>query len=155
MKTICQMMEHLYWANRQLLSGLSGIRSLDRETMTLFRHIAAAEKIWLHRLEGRDNPHLSLWEHASISELEELVRENERNYKKYIAGLSEDRLDTWIEYKNMSGTSYRTSIRDILTHVALHGQYHRGQINRMLREQNEEPLSLDYIAFIRMKPMDS
>ena len=33
-----------------------------------------------------------------------------------------------VTYKNSKGTEFRNSKRDILTHVALHGQYHRGQI---------------------------
>lgn len=146
------MMEHLYWANQQLLTGLNGINRLNRDAIRLFRHIVVSEQTWLLRLEGKDSSHLSLWEDGAISELEELVRVNERNYKNHIARLSEDQLDTMIDYKNQSGRSYRTSIRDILTHVALHGQYHRGQMNKLLRERNAEPLSLDYIAYVRMKP---
>jgi len=40
-------------------------------------------------------------------------------------------------------------VRDILLHVAMHGQYHRGQINQLLRGAGLEPISVDYIVFVR------
>jgi uncharacterized damage-inducible protein DinB len=67
----------------------------------------------------------------------------------YLADLTEEQLDSDLTYANQSGVEFRTPIRDILTHVALHGQYHRGQINRILREAGGEPQPLDYILFVR------
>nr|WP_254790171.1 hypothetical protein [Paenibacillus sp. OK003] len=34
--------------------------------------------------------------------------------------------------------------------VLLHGQYHRGQINRALRIESAEPAQVDYITFARL-----
>ncbi|WP_244563156.1 DinB family protein [Paenibacillus uliginis] len=52
-------------------------------------------------------------------------------------------------YTNSSGKEFMTSIRDILTHVALHGQYHRGQINSRFRADGIDPVNMDYITFVR------
>jgi uncharacterized damage-inducible protein DinB len=39
----------------------------------------------------------------------------------------------------------------MLTHVALHGVHHRGQIAASLRSNEIEPPALDYIRFARGK----
>ena len=38
---------------------------------------------------------------------------------------------------------------DIVTHVALHGAYHRGQIAWVLRHGAGEPVSTDFITMVR------
>lgn len=58
-------------------------------------------------------------------------------------------LDEVVTYKNSKGTEFKTSIKDVLIHVALHGQYHQGQINLQLRINDIEPINLDYITFVR------
>lgn len=52
-------------------------------------------------------------------------------------------------YTNSKGDEFKYSVGDILTHVALHGQYHRGQINSRLRAMGVEPVSVDYIIFAK------
>jgi uncharacterized damage-inducible protein DinB len=54
-----------------------------------------------------------------------------------------------VHYRNSAGNEFDNTVRDILTHVALHGQYHRGQIARAMRAAGREPVYTDYIGFIR------
>nr|WP_245247314.1 MULTISPECIES: DinB family protein [unclassified Paenibacillus] len=143
------MLDHLYWANHRILSKLDSLDSLEMEISRLFHHVIYAERVWLTRLEGKDSSHLPIWVDADISDMQELIRENEQHYRRYISLLKEEQLNDLITYKNQSGTPFRTSIRDILTHVALHGQYHRGQINRALREESHEAVNVDYITYVR------
>lgn len=78
------------------------------------------------------------------------MEDNHRNFSAYLATLEDDgSLEKAIAYKNQTGAAYSTSVRDILTHVALHGQYHRGQINAMLRAAGAEPINVDYITYVR------
>jgi uncharacterized damage-inducible protein DinB len=78
-----------------------------------------------------------------------LIEENNRNFSELLASLSDANVDDQVVYKNSTGKEFTTSIRDILTHVALHGQYHRGQINRVLRGEGLEPVNIDFITFAR------
>ncbi|MEK8130083.1 DinB family protein [Paenibacillus filicis] len=41
------------------------------------------------------------------------------------------------------------TLADIFIHVALHGMYHRGQINLLLRMEDKQPAWVDYILFTR------
>jgi uncharacterized damage-inducible protein DinB len=53
---------------------------------------------------------------------------------------------------NSAGQSFETPVSDMLLQVALHGQYHRGKINLMLRQAHLPPTPTDYIAFARGVP---
>lgn len=150
MKTIKRMFEHQLWADRQLLDAVRKSGGGNPEALRLFRHLAIAEQVWIIRLNGGSTAHLQLWaDDADVDSIEALIASNEQQYTAYLAALTEERLDEVLTYANQSGTVFRTPIRDILTHVALHGQYHRGQINRILRETAGEPRALDFILFAR------
>ena len=39
-----------------------------------------------------------------------------------------------------------------MMHVALHGQYHRGKVNLLLRQEGLPPVPPDFIAWVRGVP---
>ncbi|WP_405108886.1 DinB family protein [Paenibacillus sp. FSL K6-1217] len=151
MKTIMRMMEHLYWADGRILDALEASHTKDAELLKLVRHVAVAEQVWLSRLQGKSSMQYWLWEEAEdLTAIRRLFENNAEQYRTYLDGLEESGLDQMISYSSQNGTSFQTSVRDILLQVLLHGQYHRGQINRALRMQEAEPAPVDYIAFSRL-----
>lgn len=152
MKTIKYMMDHLYWADKRILDALEKSGTKDKDLLKLVRHVAVAEQVWLSRLVGKSSTGYSLWEQAEdLTAIRMMFEENAGQYRVYIDGLQEEsQLDEIIEYGNQSGVSFQTSVRDILLQVLLHGQYHRGQINRALRIEMAEPAQVDYIKFTRV-----
>ncbi|MCD9021928.1 DinB family protein [Cohnella silvisoli] len=151
MKTIKCMMDHLYWANARILDSLEESETKNKDLLKLVRHVAVAERVWLSRLQGKGSFQYSLWEEAEdLTAIRTMFEENAEQYRAYIEGLEESELDEMIDYANQSGVPFRTSVRDILSHVLLHGQYHRGQINRALRIESAEPAQVDYITFARL-----
>ncbi|MEK3885567.1 DinB family protein [Paenibacillus sp. PL2-23] len=150
MKTLSRMLEHQYWANGRLAAAMKEQGADQPEALRLLRHMVMAERVWLTRLQGSDSSQLSIWDTSeTLDELLAMLGQNEQGYREYFDRLSEERLDDIVDYRNQSGTPFRTSIRDILTHVTLHGHYHRGQINRILRMESLEPAGLDFILFAR------
>ncbi|PYI54816.1 DinB family protein [Paenibacillus flagellatus] len=150
METIRRLFGHMRWADETILTALDRQSPADSENAKLFRHVLIAERVWLTRLEGNDSSGFVLWaDEADLTELKKLARNNADGYDAYVARLTEQRLDEIVTYRNMSGVPFRTSVRDILLQVALHGQYHRGQINRALRQQSLEPVNVDYITYER------
>jgi uncharacterized damage-inducible protein DinB len=73
-----------------------------------------------------------------------------REYLAYIDSLTESGLDTLVSYKNTKGAAFQTSIKDILTHVGLHGVYHRGQVALLVRQGGGTAAPTDYIIFTRV-----
>jgi len=151
MKTIKCMIDHLIWADGRILDALEESETKNKDLLKLVRHVAAAEQVWLSRLQGKGSTQYSLWEEAEdLAAIRTMFEENAAQYRVYIEGLEESELDEMIDYTNQSGVPFRTSVRDILSQVILHGQYHRGQINRALRIESAEPVQVDYITFARL-----
>jgi len=149
MKTIKKMFEHLHWANLRILETLKTSGNQDHQAKQLFSHILIAEEVWLNRMKGLPSGPQALWTELSIEECSKLAEANYKNFTEFLTGLSDEKSEDIISYKNSTGKEFSTSIADILTHVALHGQYHRGQINRRLRQKKLEPINIDYITYVR------
>ena len=143
------MYEHLNWANQRILETLQSIEDENQEVCRLFSHILFAEKVWITRLRGLDSSRLPIWSDVDIDVCAELVMQNEESLTRFITELANTDLDRLVFYKNSKGKEFKNSVRDILTHVALHGQYHRGQINLRLRADGIEPVNIDFITFVR------
>lgn len=148
MKTIQHMFEHLYWANQRILETLQNCKA-DEQQIRLFLHILCAEQVWITRLQGMDSSQLPIWSDGNLTDCINLSQQNVENYTMYLNQLEHTDLDNIIQYSNSKGEQFNSSIREILTHVALHGQYHRGQINMRLRQAGIEPVSTDYIVYVR------
>lgn len=143
------MYEHLNWANHRILETLQSIEGETQEVSRLFSHILFAERVWITRLQGLDSSRLPIWSETDIEVCAELVIQNEESLTTLLTNLSNTDLDKLISYTNSKGKEFKNSVRDILTHVALHGQYHRGQINSRFRADGIEPVNIDFITFMR------
>jgi uncharacterized damage-inducible protein DinB len=143
------MFEHLNWANQRILETLQSMKGENQEVIRLFSHILFAEKVWITRLQGLDSSRLPIWSDVDIEVCADLVMQNNESLITFLTNLSNTDLDKTISYSNSKGIEFKNSVRDILTHVALHGQYHRGQINSRLRADGFEPVNMDFITFVR------
>jgi uncharacterized damage-inducible protein DinB len=143
------MYEHLNWANQRILETLQNVEADNQQVKSLFSHILFAEKVWITRLRGLDSSRLPIWSEVNIEVCTELVKQNEESFTAFLTNLVNTDLDNLISYTNSKGKEFKSSMRDILTHVALHGQYHRGQINSRLRANGIEPVNTDFITFVR------
>ncbi|WP_175639414.1 DinB family protein [Metabacillus schmidteae] len=150
MKTIKRMYDHLHWANQKILEALKTMEAVDNHNARrLFSHILCAERVWLSRIQGRDSSQYPIWAELEIEEVEILVKRNENGFSELLSALTEVDLDQVIIYKNSKKEEFQTPLIDILTHVALHGQHHRGQINLQLRAAGFETVPIDFITFAR------
>ncbi|PGY07988.1 DinB family protein [Bacillus sp. AFS031507] len=149
METIRNMFEHLNWANQRIHETLQNMEGENKQVNNLFSHILLAEHVWFTRLIGSDSSKIPIWAEVSLGACTEMVNQNNLNFKEFLSGLSIPALDQIVSYRNSKGNEFNNSVRDIFTHVALHGQYHRGQINLLLRANEIEPVNVDFITFRR------
>ncbi len=148
MKTIQKMYEHLNWANQRILETLLNVE-VEFQQVSLFSHILYSEQVWITRIKGMESSQMPIWSDGDLEVCARLIKQNEDNFKTLLTEIAETDLDNLISYTNSKGGEFKTSMRDILTHVALHGQYHRGQINSRIRADGFEPVNTDYITFVR------
>ena len=146
-----RLWEHSAWADRLLLGALVRLDPCPAAAWREYAHVLGAESVWLDRLRRRPQ-RFAVWptlEPAAAAALAESLR---AEYVAYLDALTPNELDALVPYVNSAGLAFETPVEDILLQVFLHGQYHRGKINLMLRQARAEPVPTDYIAFARGAP---
>jgi uncharacterized damage-inducible protein DinB len=145
-RTLDQLYEHMWWAHDALVNDARR-KSLDAETLKLFAHIVAAEHLWLGRIDAV-KPRVAVWPVLSLDEIAQLEGENRPRFRDLLRR-PDDTLRQRVHYRNTAGHDFDNDVEEILTHVALHGHYHRGQIARTMRARGREPVYTDYIGYVR------
>ena len=146
-----RLYDHLYWADRKVLESLRAARNLPPTAMALYAHVLGAEHVWLSRIHG-EAAAVEVWPSITLDECEVLAANNRAAFEKIVKTLTPALLAKEIAYRNSAGASFVSTMEDILTHVALHGSYHRGQVAASLRSAGETPTPTDFIVFARGAP---
>lgn len=146
-----KLYQHLEWANNRVVASLRSAQSPRKRDLELYAHILGAEHVWLSRINGT-TARIAVWPTFSLEECESLSHENVSAFNDLVSRLTPALLRKAITYRNSAGDQFTSTIEDMLTHVAMHGAYHRGQIAASLRGGGDTPSPTDYIAFIRGAP---
>ena len=141
-----RLYEHNWWAHDAIVAELRRAAP-DAETLRLLAHVVAAEHLWLSRIDGV-KPRVAVWPSLTLDELVTLEAENRPRFRELLARPDDTRLRR-VPYRNSAGNEFENDVESILTHVAMHGHYHRGQIARSMRSAGREPVYTDYIGFVR------
>jgi uncharacterized damage-inducible protein DinB len=138
---------HAAWADEALMGALRAAPEAAGARREL-AHVLGAEAIWLARLEERPAG-VAIWPELDDDSLDALRGTVRRDFDAYLDRLDERGLDATVTYRNSAGTSFTNRVGDVLLHVAMHGQYHRGKVNAMLRAAGASPAPVDFIGFVR------
>jgi len=145
------LFNHMEWADQRVLASLRDAATIPPRVLEVYSHVLGSEHVWLSRINGLA-PRFAVWPALSVDEAERLGAANVEGYRLIVSAISADRLNAPITYRNSAGDQFTSTLDDILTHVALHGSYHRGQIAIALRAAGQVPNATDYIAFRRGAP---
>src|ERR1700741_1775046 len=146
-----RLFAHLAWADAAALEGLRTAPEVHGDVRRVFAHVLGAEHVWLRRLR-QEPEQIAVWPDLSLEACASLARENAQGYRALLGEMTEDDVDREVPYVNSAGQAFRSTMGDILLHVALHGAYHRGQIAAAVRAGGGVPVPTDYIAFVRGVP---
>ncbi len=145
-----QLWAHAVWADTVLWGALQRARRADNAWRE-YAHILAADAVWIARLEQQP-PTISVWPTLTTEAVDALRCTVTARYDAYFARLSAQDLNTMAPYVNSAGRAFTTSVGEILLHVVLHSQYHRGKVNQLLADAGHAPAAVDFIAFVRGVP---
>lgn len=143
-----KLVRHLAWADERALQSLGAAHSVLKKDLDLYAHILGSEHNWLSRIQG-STPKLAIWPALTLDECEKVAKENAAALNALVSTLTPELLQKPITYRNSAGDQFTSTLEDILTHVSLHGAYHRGQIAASVRAAGDTPNPTDYIAFAR------
>lgn len=152
---IVDLYNHMQWADATVWTCLlkSTDAQKDSKLQSYFHHLHTVQYVFLKIWKGepRETPYpefdnslaLMLWGKAYYKEL-----------FAYTDALSDQMLAKEIDLpwaavveKRIGVAPKNTYLQDTMLQVAMHSQYHRGQINTRLRELEVEPPLVDYIAW--------
>jgi len=140
------LMQHMRWADTLVADAL--VDDPPEDAVRLFAHIAAVEHLWFARTRG-EPAKIVVWPTLTMPEARALAAEHADRFEQLVRTASEEALARQVHYRNSAGQEFDSAIADIVTHVAMHGSHHRGQILQKLRAASREPPYVDFIQFTR------
>lgn len=144
---LISLQRHGAWADAALLGASRTQVTPVPEALRELAHVRGAQETWLARIEGR-SPSLAIWPALGVAELASAGRRIDDALEHLVTSAGAADLARPVSYQASSG-AFTTELRDILLHLFLHGQYHRGKANAALRQAGAGPVAVDYIAWRR------
>lgn len=140
-----QVFEHEHWANLKVLESMIGATEISQRIIEIFSHTIAAQRIWLDRING-NKTELKVWEVFDTNIMLELL---EINYSDILKVINNQDFERLIAYQTSNGRHFTSTINQILSHLALHASYHRGQVILLLKGKVDTLPTTDYILYLR------
>jgi uncharacterized damage-inducible protein DinB len=145
------LIAHLRWADECVWQSLAHVGDPPAKSIGLYAHIIGAEETWLARITGAP-ARLAVWPDWPLERVHGMAALVHRDLSVLAETIEPGGGSREVNYVNTAGQAFRSTVGDILRHVALHGSYHRGQIAMQLREAGLVSEPTDYIAFVRGAP---
>jgi uncharacterized damage-inducible protein DinB len=135
------------WANAETLGSLRGGEA-PAKAMRWMGHIVGSGALWLARLR-QEPPTMAVWPDLDLEGCATGIERLAAGWRGYLETLSPAGIEESIGYRNSLGEYWTSTVGDMLTHVAMHGAYHRAQIAAAVREGGREPAYTDFIHAVR------
>jgi uncharacterized damage-inducible protein DinB len=135
------------WANAETLGSLRAGEAPAR-ALRLMGHIVGAGALWLARLRQEPSP-VAVWPDLDLDGCTIGIERLAQAWPRYLGTLSPADLAESVGYRNSQGEYWTSAVADVLTHVAMHGAYHRAQIASAVRESGRKPAYTDFIHAVR------
>lgn len=142
-----------HWANTLSLDAVAPVAEKVPRSLAWLNHILGAQRIWLSRVTG-EKPPFGVNPTFSPAELAGQLELAHSGWLDYLDTRTDGDTARLVRYTNLKGEPFESALGDILTHLPIHGQHHRGQINADLRAAGLTPPAIDFIHAARIGALD-
>lgn len=155
---ILTLYKYNQWANAKILKAAAHVSQEQflaeatyphgglRGTLT---HTLFAQWIWRNRWEGTSpTTRLKPDEFPTFESLRVRWMEEEKLLMQFVEGLTDERLNESIPYKNTKGVPHQQILWKMMAHVVNHGTQHRAEAAAMLTDLGCSPGDVDMIYFL-------
>jgi uncharacterized damage-inducible protein DinB len=140
--TLQRMFKYKAWSNDQLLTALQRLddggylrgRLVLRTARRILSHTYVVDRIFAANLQRQEHNYqaANTAQVPKLAELSEAIRASDQWYLGYVAGLDSAQLAESIDFTFTDGAPGRMTREEMLMHLAMHGDYHRGQVSILL-----------------------
>ncbi|MCC6487114.1 MAG: DinB family protein [Candidatus Hydrogenedentes bacterium] len=154
-KSLLDLYAHMAWADAKVWAALLDCERAreDAKLRETLYHLHVAQRVFLRAWRGEplDTPHPTFERASALCGWAGTYYGEVKAYLKTLTDAASrgTRPDAWAQRleKVLGGDGAGVTLGDTLAQVALHSQYHRGQVNARLRELGGTPPLVDYIAW--------
>ena len=143
------------WSNAQLFVELAKVDATTQQearhsTIRLLNHIYVVDQIFAAHLSGavQSFTATNTTETPTLEALRDGVAMLDAWYLDYVTDLSPEQLAEKISFTFTDGDKGLMSREEMLTHVSLHGAYHRGGAGRIMAQAGTPPPRDLYTRFL-------
>ena len=137
------------WANAQVMAALAPIEADVPAAVAWMAHVMAAKRIWYGRV-ALAAPPFTAFPDLSLPAILGQLQEARDEWARCLDDLGDGDVDRVIAYTNLKGQLCESTLGDIVTHLAIHGQHHRGQCLNVIRAAGATPPTIDFIHAARL-----
>ena len=131
-------------ANNEILAAM---RQFDDSSpanqiaLRVINHTYAVDRIFAANLQRAEHGYTSPnpGQAPLLEELSEAIKASDQWYLDYVSRLDETQLAERIDFRFTDGLPGRMSREEMLMHVTVHGEYHRGQISLLMMQNSIAP----------------
>lgn len=148
------------WANEETYEMVSQLppeevykkrKTLLESIFVSLHHMLNVDDIWLHHMQSKKHD----YEGVRVTRIEDLetLREQrivmDAKLSEYLDSLTEEQLEEVVDYELVCGRTGSMSRAFCITHLVLHGSYHRGWISDMFGQADATQPTTDLPVFER------
>ena len=116
----------------------------------VLNHTLIVDRIFAANLRQSDHGYTSpnAGQAPTLEELSGAIRTSDQWYIDYVSTLDQDHLAERIDFTFTDGAPGRMSREEMLMHVTIHGEYHRGQVGLMMMQNSITPPADGFTSFL-------
>lgn len=142
-----------HWATAASLAAVAPHADQVPRSLAWLNHILGAKRIWLARVVGEPPP-FGVNPTFSAAALAGELDVAKDGWSRFLDTQTDADLTRVIHYQSLKGDPFQSPLGDILAHLPVHGQHHRGQVNADLRAAGLPPPAIDFIHAARSGALD-
>jgi uncharacterized damage-inducible protein DinB len=154
---LTSLFKYKAWANGEILTKIKLIapetQAAERHNaIRILNHTYVVDRIFAANLQRlkHDYTATNTTETPTLEQLESAIKNSDAGYVDYVSKLTPETLTESIDFTFTDGALGRMSREEMLSHVVLHGGYHRGAIGRIMSQLSIPPGRDVFTGFLHL-----
>ncbi|HLX38262.1 MAG TPA: DinB family protein [Candidatus Binataceae bacterium] len=151
--TLQRLFRYKAWANNEVLTTMKKFPDdspAKAIAIRILNHTFIVDRIFAANLRCAEHGYSSPNDGApTLEELSGAIGESDRWYIDYVSSLDPAYLAERLDFTFTDGKPGRMSREEMLMHVTIHGEYHRGQIGLLMLQNSITPTDDGFTTYLQ------